>query len=64
MSGLLVGVLPFVLGTANTELQLWLWGVVIIGSVTLLSSVSAVGSALLARMAKKRDLGDASADVA
>ncbi len=64
VSGLLVGVLPFVLGTLSTELPLWLWGVVIIGSVTLLSSVSAVGSALLARMAKKRELRDASADVA
>ena len=64
MSGLLVGVLPFVVGTLSTELPLWLWGVVIIGPVTLLSSVSAVGSALLARMAKKRELRDASADVA
>ena len=52
MSGLLVGVLPFVLGTVNTALPLWMWGVVIIGSVTLLSSVSAVGSAALARTGK------------
>ena len=64
VSGLLVGVLPFVLGTLSTELPLWLWGVVIIGPVTLLSSVSAIGSALLARMAKKRELRDASADMA
>ena len=64
VSGLLVGVLPFVVGTLSAELPLWLWGVVIIGPVTLLSSVSAVGSALLARMVKKRELRDASADVA
>lgn len=49
VSGLLVGVLPFVLGSQNTELPLWLLPVVVIGSVTLLSAVSAVGSALLAR---------------
>lgn len=55
-SGLLVGVLPFVLGTVNTELPLWLWGIAIIGSVTLLSSVSAIGSALLSKMAKKREM--------
>jgi hypothetical protein len=64
VSGLLVGVLPFVLGTVNDKLSLWLWGVVITGSVTLLSSVSAVGSAVLARMAKKRELREPNADVA
>ena len=64
VSGLLVGVLPFAAGTVNTALPLWLWGVVIIGPVTLLSSVSAVVSALLARMAKKRELRGASGDVA
>ena len=64
LSGLLVGVFPFVVGTVNTALPLWLWGVVIIGPVTLLSSVSAVGSALLASMAKKRELRGVSGDVA
>ena len=64
VSGLLVGMLPFVVGTVNTELPLWLWGVIIIGSVTLLSSVSDVGSALLSRMVKRRKLRDASGDVA
>ncbi len=43
VSGLLVGAVPFVVGTPTTETV----GVVIIGSVTFLSSVSAVGSALL-----------------
>ncbi|MCY3766402.1 MAG: hypothetical protein OXH06_13380 [Gemmatimonadetes bacterium] len=54
VSGLLVGVLPFVLGTVNTTLPLWLWGIVTAGAVTLLSSASAVGTALIARMAKQR----------
>lgn len=56
-SGLLVGVLPFVVGTVNTELPLWLWGIAIICSVTLLSSVSAIGSALISKMSKKREMG-------
>lgn len=66
VSGLLVIVLPFtgVLGTPNTEHPFWRWRVIIIVAVTLLSSISAVGSVLLARMAKKRELGDGSADVA
>ena len=42
-SGLLVGVLALVLGTPRTDLV----GVAIMGSMTLLSSVSALGSALL-----------------
>jgi hypothetical protein len=49
LSGLLVGVLPFVLGSPRSELPVWLLGVMIIGSVTLLSAVSGVGSALLLR---------------
>lgn len=56
VSGLLVGVLPFVLGTPSTQRPLWFWAAVIIGPITLLSAVSAVGSASLARMAKKREL--------
>ena len=64
VSGLLVGVLPLVVGTLSPKFPLWMWGVAIVGPVTLLSSVSAVGSALLARKAKQRELRDASADVA
>ena len=47
-SGLLVGVLPFALATPNPELPAWA-RVVIIGSITLLAAVSAVGSMLLLR---------------
>lgn len=64
VSGLLVGVLPFVLGTPSTQRPLWFWAAVIIGPITLLSAVSAVGSALLARMAKKRELRGGSAGAA
>lgn len=64
VSGLLVGVIPFVLGTVNTTLPLWLWGIVTVGAVTILSSASAVGTALIARMAKKGALRGASGDAA
>ena len=64
VSGLLVGVLPFVLGTVNTALPLWLWGIVTAGAVTILSSASAVGTAWIARMAKKGALRGASGDAA
>lgn len=52
--GLVVGMLPFAVGTANPSLPLWQWGVIVIGSFTLLSAGSAVGSLWLARAAKKR----------
>lgn len=64
VSGLLVGVLPFLVGTVNTALPLWLWGVATVGAVTILSSASAVGTALIARMAKKGAFRGASGDAA
>ncbi len=63
-SGLLVGVLPFVVGTVNPALPLWLWGIITIGAVTILSSASAVGTASIARIAKKGALRGASGDAA
>ena len=62
VSGLVVGVIPFVLGTVNSALPLWLWSIVTVGAVTILSSASAVGTASIARMAKKRALHGASGD--
>lgn len=64
LAGVLVGVFPFTVGTATTALSLWLLGVIVIGTITLTSAVSAVGSVLLARMARKREFRDASADLA
>ena len=64
LSGLLVGVFPFVVGTVNTAYPLWLWGVATIAPVTLLSSASVVVSAKIVRMAKKRAMGDVRGDVA
>ena len=64
LSGLLVGVFPFVIGTVNTAYPLWLWGVATIAPVTLLSSASAVVSAQIVRMAKKRAMVDVRGDAA
>jgi len=50
--GLLLGALTLTLGTPNGPL--WRVAVIIVGSSTLLSTVSAVGSALLFRMLRGR----------
>jgi hypothetical protein len=62
-AGLLVGALPFAVGTASGELPLWLLGGVVVGSITLLSGVSAAGSLALARMAERRERLGAAAGV-
>ncbi|MCE2441363.1 MAG: hypothetical protein J4F39_18315 [Candidatus Latescibacteria bacterium] len=62
MSGLLGGVLPFVIGTVNTAFPLWLWGVVTVGPLAMLGAASGVGTASIARIAKKRALRGACGD--
>jgi hypothetical protein len=47
--GLLVGVLPFALGTPSSRFPVYLLGVIVVASTTLLSVVSAVVSAMLFR---------------
>ena len=42
--GLLVGVLPLVVGEPTSEIPLWQLGAAVVGSITLLSTVSAVAS--------------------
>jgi hypothetical protein len=56
VSGLLVGVLPFVLGEPAGERSVWLLGIVFLFSTTLLSAVSAVGTAFLFRRAARKRL--------
>ncbi len=56
VSGVLVGALPFVLGSSeNARLPAWLLGVAIIGSITLLSAVSAAGSLALAKWWRRKN---------
>jgi hypothetical protein len=53
VSGLLVGGLWVVVALLSDPPK-WLLNVVVVGSLTLLSAVSGVGAALLARMLKNR----------
>lgn len=55
-AGLLVGALPFVLGDPTSEIPVWLMALVVIGSITVLSAVSAAGSLALARSGERREL--------
>ena len=50
VAGLLLGVLPFVAGSPTSELPLWLLGISIVGSMTLLGAVSGHASWLLCRI--------------
>ena len=61
LAGLLVGVFPFTVGTSTSALPLWQLGVLVIGSITLMSALSAVASRLGARMAQRRGVRDTSA---
>jgi len=54
--GLLLGLLSFALGTPTARFPLWLVVVIIVGSSTLLSTVSAVGSALLFRFVARHKI--------
>ncbi len=50
LTGLLLGLLPFApVATINTERSLWLLGIAIVSSTTLMGAASAVGSAWLFR---------------
>lgn len=64
LAGVLVGVFPFTVGTATSAVPFWQLALAVIGSFTLMSAVSAVASAWVARTLKKRELRDARADVA
>ncbi len=54
VAGLLVAVLPLALGEPTGEVPLWLLSAAVIASITLLSAVSAAGSAALARYAARK----------
>ena len=55
-SGLIVGVMPFLVGSSTSQLPLWQLAMLVIGSFALMSAASAVGSVLVARRASKPEL--------
>ena len=60
IAGLLLGLLPLAINEPPSESPLWLVGAVVIGSLTVLSAVSAAASLALARRLESREvLGDA-----
>lgn len=61
-AGLVIGVLPFLLGTPNPEINVARLATIVIGSFTAMSAVSAAGSLALARKGEKRELLGAGAD--
>ena len=54
-AGLLIGILPFVLGDSEGGRPVWPLAVVVITSITLLGAVSAAGSLALAQRARTRE---------
>lgn len=54
-AGLVVGTLPFAIGTPTAAIPLWQLASVVIGPITLLSSISAAGSLALARRGQSRE---------
>lgn len=63
VAGLLVGLLPFVVGAPSGGHPQPLLAAAVVGSITLLSAVSAAGSLALARRAERRQLGSAGGGV-
>ncbi len=57
ISGALVGVLPFLLGTPRADLSPWLLANGIIASITALSALSAIISLALVRTVKAQQFG-------
>ena len=61
-AGLVIGVLPFLLGTPSAEIDVARLATVVIGSFTVMSAASAAGSLALARRGEAKQLLDAGAD--
>jgi hypothetical protein len=57
LAGFLVGVLPFLLGEPTSAIPAWLLGLIVIGSLTVMSAASAAGSLALARLGTTRPAG-------
>jgi hypothetical protein len=55
LAGLVIGVLPFVLGTPSADVNVGRLATIVIGSFTAMSAVSAAGSLALARRGEQRE---------
>jgi hypothetical protein len=64
VAGLVVGALPFALGSNSSELATWLLAILIMGPISVLSGVSAAGSLAIARKADQRESLDARPHIA
>ena len=60
-AGLVIGVLPFMLGTPSADIDVARLATVVIGSFTMMSAASAAGSLALARKGEARELLDSGA---
>jgi peptidoglycan/LPS O-acetylase OafA/YrhL len=54
VSGILVGALPFALGDSQTQMPAWQFALLVIGAITLMSTLSALATVLSARLLKQR----------
>ena len=61
-AGLVIGVLPFLLGTPNPNINVARLATIVIGSFTAMSAVSAAGSLAIARKGERREMLGAGAD--
>jgi hypothetical protein len=64
LAGVVVGVFPFTVGTPTSSVPFWQLALSVIGSFGVMSALSAIGSVLIARIGKKRQLRDARAHMA
>lgn len=55
-TGVIVGTLPFLVGTSTSALPLWQLALLVVGSIAALSALSAVGSTVLARVVSNREV--------
>ena len=55
-AGLVIGVLPFLLGTPSPDINVARLATIVIGSFTAMSAVSAAGSLAIARKGEKREM--------
>lgn len=63
-AGLVIGVVPFLLGTPSADIDVARLATMVIGSFTLMSAASAAGSLALARRGQARELPGSGPDAA